>query len=121
MSRYRVEGADMQVSVERLATDRDATAISAVAKGLAHPVRVAIVRQLASVGPSVASDIAHASGLAQSTVSEHLRVLRDAGVLSSHKEGRRVWYCLDAQTLTEFAGAVADVSDAIACSWDEVP
>lgn len=84
---------------------------AAVAKAMAHPARVAIVQRLAHGQESVAGDIVRESGLAQSTVSEHLRVLRDAGVLSSRKEGPRVWYQLRADLLRLLARTLEDLVD----------
>lgn len=67
---------------ERAHSDRDdrddttcAVRLALVAHALAHPARVAIVRRLAQDGPLVMGDIVIGSSLAQSTVSEHLRVL----------------------------------------------
>jgi DNA-binding transcriptional ArsR family regulator len=80
-----------------------------VARGLAHPTRVAIMRQLSDGEPRAAGDIVASTGLAQSTVSEHLRFLRDAQLLTTQKVGSRVWYCRRCSVVAEFAGAVAEL------------
>ena len=84
-----------------------------VAHALAHPARVAIVRRLAAVDECVAAEIFDEIDLAQSTVSEHLRVLREAGVVSSTALGNRTYYCLVGSTLARFGmtfGTVAGTS-----------
>jgi len=83
--------------------------IATIAKGLSHPSRVAIVRRLADGQERMARDIVESSGLAQSTVSEHLRLLRDAGIVTSRRDGPRVWYRLRADVLHEFADVVEHV------------
>ena len=82
-----------------------------LAKGLAHSARAAIVQRLADGRARIASDIVRESGLSQSAVSEHLRVLRDAGILSTRKDGPRVWYGLRADVLRQFAHALEDLTD----------
>lgn len=62
-------------------------------KGLAEPNRVAIVRHLLS-GEHRVTDLVEHLGLAQSTVSAHVAVLRRAGMLSSHIHGRATYYAL---------------------------
>ena len=55
-------------------------------------------------------DIAAASDLAPSTVSEHLRLMREAGLLISRRDGPRVWYCLDRSTLEGLSDALLERS-----------
>lgn len=62
-------------------------------KGLAEPNRVSIVRHLLS-GEHRVTDLVEHLGLAQSTVSAHVAVLRRAGMLSSHVHGRATYYAL---------------------------
>ena len=81
-----------------------------IARGLAHPTRIAILRQLSNGEPRSAGDIITDTGLAQSTVSEHLRFLRDAQVLFTQKVGSRVWYCQRPSVLAQFSRAVADLA-----------
>lgn len=81
-----------------------------IARGLAHPTRIAILRQLRNGQPRSAGEIIADTGLAQSTVSEHLRFLRDAQVLFTQKVGSRVWYCQRPAVLDQFSTAVADLA-----------
>jgi ArsR family transcriptional regulator len=62
---------------------------------LADPARLAIVRQLACDGPVCACDFSASDGLAQPTVSHHLRVLREAGLVHGERRGTWIWYRLD--------------------------
>lgn len=62
---------------------------------LADPARLAIVRQLASEGSVCACDFSACEDLSQPTVSHHLRVLREAGLVHGERRGTWVWYRLD--------------------------
>ena len=80
--------------------------LAAVAKAIGHPVRVKILRLLEERTTCVSGDLAAEFPLAQSTVSEHLRVLRDAGLIQGEIEGARVSYCLNTAALAAFRTAV---------------
>jgi ArsR family transcriptional regulator len=73
---------------------------------LADPARLAIVRQLAADGAVCACDFSACDGLAQPTVSHHLRVLREAGLVHGERRGTWIYYRLDpavAERLTTIA------------------
>ena len=72
-------------------TDPDVRLLAA----LADPNRLAIVRQLAFDGTVCACDFTACGDLAQPTVSHHLRVLREAGVVHGERRGTWIWYRLD--------------------------
>jgi ArsR family transcriptional regulator, arsenate/arsenite/antimonite-responsive transcriptional repressor len=69
------------------------------ARALAHPARVRIVRLLARRGECVCGQIVLDLPLAQATVSQHLKVLKEAGIIRGQVDGPRVCYCLDAKAL----------------------
>lgn len=71
-------------------------------KALGHPARVRIVKLLLSVDTCVCGDIVESLPLAQSTVSQHLKVLKDAGLIVGTIDGPRTCYCLDREALAEF-------------------
>lgn len=71
-------------------------------KALGHPARVRIVRLLLSVETCVCGDIVDTLPLAQSTVSQHLKVLKDAGLVIGTIDGPRTCYGLDREALAEF-------------------
>jgi ArsR family transcriptional regulator len=70
-----------------------------VMKALAHPARLQIVLYLARNPQCITGDIVEALPLAQATVSQHLKVLREAGIISGTIDGPAVCYCLDPQML----------------------
>lgn len=86
------------VTDERIA-DFGGAEIAAIAKALAHPARVHIVHLLLEKQSCIACDIVDVVGLAQSTVSEHLRILKAAGVISGEVEHPRVCYSLNPDRL----------------------
>ena len=74
-------------------------ALAARAKALAHPARLQILRTLAARGTCVCGQIVDVLPLAQATVSQHLKVLREAGLIRGETDGPRSCYCLDAEAL----------------------
>lgn len=73
--------------------------LAGIAKALAHPARIQIVRLLLSKTSCIGGEITHQVGLAQSTVSEHLRILKAAGVVIGEIEHPRVCYSLNLHSL----------------------
>jgi ArsR family transcriptional regulator len=73
----------------------DEEVVAGVAKALAHPARVRIVTFLLTRPGCIGGDIVNEVGLAQSTVSEHLRILKDSGLVVGTIERPRICYSLD--------------------------
>jgi ArsR family transcriptional regulator, arsenate/arsenite/antimonite-responsive transcriptional repressor len=73
--------------------DADAE-LAAFAKAIGHPVRVRILRMLARKEARMCSHIVDELPLAQSTVSEHLRILKASGLITANESGPRVGYCI---------------------------
>lgn len=76
----------------------DATAtreFAALAKALGHPARLTIVRLLIERDECIAGDIVNELPLAQSTVSQHLKQLKSAGLVRGEIDGPRVCYCIE--------------------------
>jgi ArsR family transcriptional regulator len=69
--------------------------LATLSKALGHPARVKIVRLLIRRNASVCGDIVDELPLAQSTVSQHLKVLKDAGLIRGDVDGARVCYCIE--------------------------
>ena len=69
--------------------------LTAMLKALSHPVRLEIVQLLSASGDANCVDFTRHAGLAQSTVSEHLKVLKDAGLIKQCGPGPRSGYCID--------------------------
>ena len=78
-----------------------ATELAELLRALAHPRRIQILEELRSVERDVAS-LANATGLAHSSVSQHLMVLRAHRVVAERREGRRVFYRLRSAELAEW-------------------
>jgi ArsR family transcriptional regulator len=87
----------------------DDDSLAAVAKALAHPARIRILRLLLATPGCIGGDIVDAVGLAQSTVSEHLRILKSVGVINGEISGPRVCYALNPSALSLLAEFVASL------------
>lgn len=81
--------------------------LATLAKALGHPARVAILRRLAEEGECVCGEIVSALPLAQATVSQHLKVLKDAGLVQGEVDGPRVCYCINPDTVKRFQKLVS--------------
>ena len=69
--------------------------LAGLAKALAHPARVAILRRLIEHGECVCGEIVSGLPLAQATVSQHLKVLKTARLIQGEVDGPRVCYCVN--------------------------
>jgi predicted transcriptional regulator len=66
-----------------------------MAKAIAHPARIAILQQLLKANACICGDLVEELGLAQPTISQHLRELKLAGIIQGTVEGTSVCYCID--------------------------
>jgi ArsR family transcriptional regulator len=80
-------------------TGLDFDRLSAMLKALGHPVRLEIVQLLSDSGEANCVDFTRHAGLAQSTVSEHLRVLKEVGLIKQCGPGVRSGYCINKEAL----------------------
>ena len=64
-------------------------------KALAHPARIAILQELIKTNACVCGDLVTDLGLAQATISQHLKELKNAGLIKGSIEGTRVCYCIN--------------------------
>ncbi len=81
--------------------------LARLAKAIGHPARVRILRVLARRTTCVCGDIVDELPLAQSTVSQHLKVLKQAGLIRGEIDGPRVCYCIEPATLRRLQALVA--------------
>lgn len=81
--------------------------LAALGKAVGHPVRAGIVRFLARQEGCLYGDLTDRLPLANSTVSQHLKVLREAGLVRGEVEGPRVCYCIDPNGLKRLKLLVA--------------
>ena len=76
--------------------------IAAVAHALGHPARVSILRMLASQDACMGAEVFESLPLAQSTISQHLGVLKRAGLIHATRHGTRMLYCITGEPLEGF-------------------
>jgi len=69
--------------------------LSKYAKALAHPARIAILKILLKRNACICGDIVEELPLSQSTVSQHLKELKEAGLIKGQIEGAKICYCID--------------------------
>lgn len=84
----------MGVTKSNLFTERQ-NELAKLAKGLGHPARIAILEHLISANACINSDLVHELGLAQATISQHLRELKDLGIIQGNIEGASISYCIN--------------------------
>ena len=81
--------------------------LAKLAKAIGHPARVRILRMLSRKEARVCSQIVGELPLAQSTTSEHLRILKHAGLIRSTRDGPRIGYCIDNHALRRLKALTA--------------
>jgi len=93
--------------------------IATIAKALGHPARIAIIEYLMKVDECICGDIVNELPLAQPTVSQHLKELKNAGLIKGSIEGNSICYCIDEKTFeilnTYFSKIVQTVSKSKCC------
>ena len=78
-----------------------------LARAMGNPSRVKIVRYLSQCRPHSENEVVEAVSLAQSTISQHIRVLRDVGIVTAVDDPPRTWYCVNRAALASLASAIA--------------
>ncbi|WCM42626.1 metalloregulator ArsR/SmtB family transcription factor [Flavobacterium sp. CBA20B-1] len=69
--------------------------LAAIFKALAHPARIAIIQHIMKQNACICNDLVEELGLAQATISQHLRELKSMGIIKGTIEGTSVCYCID--------------------------
>ncbi|MBI2270444.1 MAG: winged helix-turn-helix transcriptional regulator [Bacteroidetes bacterium] len=90
-------------------TDKQ-NAIATLAKALGHPARVAIIEYLLKTEACICGDIVNELPLAQPTVSQHLKELKNAGLIRGNIEGNSICYCIDEKTLAKLQDYFTSIS-----------
>jgi ArsR family transcriptional regulator, arsenate/arsenite/antimonite-responsive transcriptional repressor len=85
-------------------------------KALAHPARIEILRVLASRRRCICGEVVEVMPLAQATVSQHLKILKDARLIRGEIEGRNSCYCLDLAGIAEVREALNRLLDELAAA-----
>jgi DNA-binding transcriptional ArsR family regulator len=83
--------------------------LSALAKALGHPARLAIIQFLAARKSCVCGDIVEELPLSQSTVSQHLKELKNVGLIKGDIEGPSICYCIDDKMWTKAQKLLGDL------------
>lgn len=83
--------------------------LAALCKALAHPVRIKILRHLLQQDRCICGSIVKVLPLAQSTVSQHLKILKQAGLVEGTVEGPAICYCVDKEKLASIGQALAEI------------
>ncbi len=99
-------GSDVEPCCDALPTDAE---LAGMAKALAHPLRVRILRVLAARRACICGDLVDLLPVAQSTVSQHLKVLKQAGLIQGEVDGPRTCYCLDTQVIERLKSLVSSL------------
>ena len=76
--------------------------IAAMAKAIAHPARIAIIQELLKRNACICGDLVEELGLAQATISQHLKELKQVGLIQGNIEGTSVCYCIDPAVWNSF-------------------
>ncbi|MET3036567.1 metalloregulator ArsR/SmtB family transcription factor [Chryseobacterium sp. NRRL B-14859] len=99
-------------------TDRQ-NEIAIITKALGHPARIAIIEYLLKVNSCITGDIVNELPLAQPTISQHLKELKNAGLIKGTIEGNSVCYCIDENTFAVlreyFSNIVVTVTNQKCC------
>lgn len=89
-------------------TDKQ-NAVATLAKALGHPARIAIVEYLIKVDACICGDIVNELPLAQPTISQHLKELKNAGLIKGNVEGNSVCYCIDEKAIEKLKNYFTDI------------
>ncbi len=83
--------------------------LATIAKALGHPARIAIIEYLLKVNECICGDIVNELPLAQPTVSQHLKELKNAGLIKGNIEGNSICYCIDEKAFEVLNGYFSNV------------
>ena len=93
-------------------TDRQ-NQVAMLSKALGHPARIAIIEYLMSVDTCICGDIVNVLPLAQPTVSQHLKELKNAGLIKGNIEGNTICYCIDETALEQLQNYFVNISSGL--------
>jgi ArsR family transcriptional regulator len=93
----------------KLKADPKADEFAKLAWAIAHPARVQIVRLLIGREACICGEIVDCLPLAQSTVSQHLKILKESGLIQGELDGPKVCYCINPDKLAQLKALVAEL------------
>ena len=89
-------------ATKRFIYNQSINEVANIAKVFAHPARVAILKYISEQEGCINNDLVDEIGLSQATISQHLSVIGDAGLLKGRFEGKKKCYCLNIERFEEF-------------------
>jgi DNA-binding transcriptional ArsR family regulator len=84
--------------------------IAVMIKALGHPARIAIIEYLMKVDTCICGDIVNELPLAQPTISQHLKELKNAGLIKGNIEGNAICYCIDEKAIQKLQNYFGNIS-----------
>ncbi len=88
---------------------QDQIDLASVTKAMGHPARIAIIQHLLKVNSCVCGDIVSELPLAQPTVSQHLKELKNAGLIKGSIEGNAICYCINEEVWNKYQSILASL------------
>ena len=88
---------DIRMNTEQNVADFESMALAC--KALSHPARLAILQTLERRGACICGEIVDVMPLSQATVSQHLKILKNAGLITGETDGPKSCYCINTQTM----------------------
>ena len=85
--------------------------ISVIAKAFGHPARVAILQYLFKINSCICGDLVNEIGLAQPTISQHLKELKNIGLIKGNIEGTSICYCIDQDNWSHMKTVISEFLD----------
>jgi len=108
----------MGISKTNLFTDQQ-NEFAQLAKVLGHPARLAIIDHLLRANTCICGDLVDELGLAQATISQHLRELKKMGIIQGNIEGNAVCYCINSEKWQEIKNLFMDFFDRYPVNEDD--
>ena len=85
--------------------------LAVMLKALAHPARLAILQRIIASNTCICGDLVSELSLAQATISQHLKELKNAGLIKGSIEGTSICYCIDAEAWALLKGSLNNLFD----------
>jgi len=99
---YRIKTINKMATPKTEVFSKKEQDLAAFAKAIAHPARIAILKVLAQKNECICGEIVEVLPLAQSTVSQHLKELKEAGLIDGSVDGPRSCYCINWKAFEKF-------------------
>lgn len=97
------------VTPRERATEIDVDDLARMCKALAHPARLQLLRHLIDYGECYFGNLTDVLPLAPSTISQHVSILKDAGLIEGSSDVQRVCYCVNQQRLQQFKNIIGEL------------